>query len=124
MIREDPPKNPMACKIPRRDPKLSCGALGNGARRPEGEALARIEIYSSMLCGYSYRAKKLLDSKGVAFDEIDVMLRPGRRAEMVQRSGRTSVPQIFVDGRHLGDCEELYALEAAGKLGAILEGAE
>ncbi len=51
------------------------------------------------------------------------MLKPGRRAEMVQRSGRTSVPQIFVDGQHLGDCEELYALEAAGKLGPILEGA-
>jgi glutaredoxin 3 len=86
--------------------------------------LARIEIYSSMLCGYSYRAKKLLESKGVAFEEIDVMLRPGRRAEMVERSGRTSVPQIFVDGRHLGDCEELYELEAAGRLGPILEGAE
>ncbi|MHA1151620.1 MAG: glutaredoxin 3 [Alphaproteobacteria bacterium] len=87
--------------------------------------MARIEIYSSMLCGYSYRAKKLLESKGFAFEEIDVMLRPGRRAEMVERSGgRTSVPQIFVDGRHLGDCEELYELEAAGRLGPILEGAE
>ncbi len=86
--------------------------------------MARIEIYSSMLCGYSYQAKKLLDSKGVDYEEIDVMLRPGRRAEMVERSGRTSVPQIFVDGQHLGDCEELYALEAAGKLGPILEGAE
>ncbi len=88
-------------------------------------ALARIEIYSSMLCGYSYRAKKLIESKGVAFEDIDVMLRPGRRAEMVERSGgRTSVPQIFVDGRHLGDCEDIYALEAAGRLGPILEGAE
>ncbi len=86
--------------------------------------MTRIEIYSSMLCGYSYQAKKLLESKGVAFDEIDVMLKPGRRAEMVQRSGgRTSVPQIFVDGELLGNCEELYALEAAGKLGAILESA-
>jgi glutaredoxin 3 len=87
--------------------------------------LAKIEIYSSMLCGYSYRAKKLLESKGVDYDDIDVMLRPGRRAEMVQRSGgRTSVPQIFVDGQHLGNCDELYALEAAGKLGPILEPAE
>jgi glutaredoxin 3 len=87
--------------------------------------LAKIEIYSSMLCGYSYRAKKLLESKGVDFDDIDVMLKPGRRAEMVQRSGgRTSVPQIFVDGQHLGNCDELYALEAAGKLGPILEPAE
>ena len=87
--------------------------------------MAKIEIYSSMLCGYSYRAKKLLESKGVDYDDIDVMLRPGRRAEMVQRSGgRTSVPQIFVDGQHLGNCDELYALEAAGKLGPILEPAE
>ena len=85
--------------------------------------MARIEIYSSMLCGYSYRAKKLLESKGAAFEEIDVMLRPARRAEMVERSGgRTSVPQIFIDGQHLGNCEELYALEAAGKLAPILEG--
>jgi glutaredoxin 3 len=86
--------------------------------------LARIEIYTSMLCGYCYRAKKLLESKGVDYQDIDVMLRPGLRAEMVQRSGgRSSVPQIFVDGAHLGNCEELYALEAAGKLGPILEGA-
>jgi len=124
VIREAPQQSLMACKIPRRDPKLSCRTTGAGARRPEGEALARIEIYSSLLCGYSYRAKKLLDSKGVAYEDIDVMLRPGRRAEMVARSGgRRSVPQIFVDGRHLGDCQELYALEAAGKLGPILEGA-
>jgi glutaredoxin 3 len=87
--------------------------------------LARIEIYTSMLCGYCYRAKKLLESKGVDYQDIDVMLRPGLRAEMVQRSGgRSSVPQIFVDGAHLGNCEELYALEAAGKLGPILEGTE
>ena len=85
--------------------------------------MTRIEIYSSLLCGYSHRAKKLLESKGVDFEEIDVMLRPRRRAEMVERSGgRRSVPQIFVDGVHLGDCEEIYALEAAGKLAAILEG--
>ncbi len=77
-----------------------------------------------MLCGYSYRAKKLIESKGVDYEEFDVMLKPGLRAEMVERSGgRTSVPQIFVDGRHLGDCEELYALEAAGKLDPLLEDA-
>jgi glutaredoxin 3 len=60
----------------------------------------------------------------VAFEEIDVMMHPGRRAEMTTRSGgRTSVPQIFVDGRHIGDCDEIYALEAAGKLAPLLEGA-
>lgn len=84
--------------------------------------MARIEIYSSMLCGFCYRAKKLLDSKGVEYDDIDIMLTPGRRAEMMERSGRRSVPQIFVDGAHIGDCSEIYALEDAGKLDPILEG--
>ena len=86
--------------------------------------MARVEIYSSLLCGYCYRIKKLLDSKGVAYEEIDVMLKPWRRAEMIERSGgRTSVPQIFVDGSHLGNCEEILALEAAGRLAPILEAA-
>jgi len=85
--------------------------------------MARIEIFSTFLCPYCYRAKRLLESKGVEFEEIDVMLRPGRRAEMTTRSsGRTSVPQIFVDGQHIGDCDEIYALEAAGKLTPMLEG--
>jgi len=86
--------------------------------------MARVEVFSSMLCGYCYRAKKLLESKGVAFEDIDVMTQPGRRAEMVARSGgRTSVPQIFVDGRHIGNCDDIYALEAAGKLDMLLQGA-
>ncbi len=86
--------------------------------------MARVEIYTSLLCGYCYRIKKLLDGKGVAYEEIDVMLKPWRRAEMIERSGgRTSVPQIFVDGGHLGNCEEILALEAAGRLAPILEAA-
>ena len=86
--------------------------------------MARIEVYSTFLCPFCYRAKKLLESKGVDFEEIDVMLRPGRRAEMTTRSGgRTIVPQIFVDDRHIGDCDEIYDLEAAGKLTPMLEGA-
>ena len=84
--------------------------------------MRRVEVYSTMLCPYCYRAKKLLESKGVDFEEIDVMLRPGRRSEMVERAGgRTSVPQIFIDGEHLGNCDELYALDAAGELEAILK---
>ena len=83
----------------------------------------RVEIYSSMLCPYCYRAKKLLEKKGVAIDEIDVMLRPGARKEMTERSGgRTSVPQVFVDGRHIGNCDEIFELEFDGELDAILEG--
>lgn len=85
--------------------------------------MVRIELYSTMLCGYCYRAKKLLESKGVEFEEIDLMLRPQLRGEMIERSGgRTSVPQIFVDGVHIGNCDDLFALEAAGKLDDILEG--
>jgi len=83
----------------------------------------RIEIYSSMLCPFCYRAKALLTSKGVQFKEIDVMLSPGKRQEMVERSGgRTSVPQIFVDGSHVGNCDDIYELEAQGRLSGILEG--
>jgi glutaredoxin 3 len=86
--------------------------------------MARVEIYSSLLCPYCYRAKKLLDAKGVDYEEIDLMLKPWRRAEMIERSGgRTSVPQIFVDGSHLGNCQEMLALEAAGRLAPILEAA-
>ncbi|MCH8996796.1 MAG: glutaredoxin 3 [Proteobacteria bacterium] len=84
--------------------------------------MTRVEIYSSLLCPYCYRAKKLLDAKGVDYEEIDLMLKPWRRAEMIERSGgRTSVPQIFVDGSHLGNCQEMLALEAAGRLAPILE---
>jgi glutaredoxin 3 len=84
--------------------------------------MATIEVYTSMLCGYCYRAKKLFQQKGVAFTEIDVMVHPSRRAEMVQRSGGcTSVPQIFIDGRHIGGCDDLYALEASKKLDSLLQ---
>jgi glutaredoxin 3 len=83
--------------------------------------MANVEVYSSMLCGFSYRAKKLLEQKGVTFTEIDVLANPSRRAEMIERSGgRTSVPQIFIDGRHIGGCDDLYALDSADKLDALL----
>ncbi|MFQ5774841.1 MAG: glutaredoxin 3 [Kiloniellaceae bacterium] len=86
--------------------------------------MRRVEIYSTLLCPYCYRAKKLLQSKGVEYEEIDIMLRPGRRAEMAARTGgRTSVPQIFVDGAHIGNCDDLCALESAGELTAVLNGA-
>ncbi len=82
-----------------------------------------VEIYSTMLCPFCYRAKNLLERKGVQYQEIDVMLSPGKRREMIERSGgRTSVPQIFVDGTYVGNCDEIYELEAKGKLTGILEG--
>ena len=83
--------------------------------------MANIEIYTSPYCGYCYRAKGLLDKKGAAFTEIDVMADGARRAEMLERSnGRRTVPQIFIDGRHIGGCDDLYALDAAGELDPLL----
>jgi glutaredoxin 3 len=80
-----------------------------------------VEIYTTPICGYCMRAKRLLDQKGVAFTEIDVMGNPEKRAEMVQRSGGgRTVPQIFIDGTPIGGCDELHALERAGKLDPML----
>jgi glutaredoxin 3 len=85
--------------------------------------MADVEIYASMFCGFCYRAKHLLDRKGVAYTEIDVTMNPIRRRRMAERAnGRTSVPQIFIDGRHLGGCRELYELDAEGRLDPLLAG--
>jgi glutaredoxin 3 len=81
----------------------------------------QIEIYTSPFCGYCTRAKALLSRKGVAFQEIDA-LEDGRRKEMVTRAGgRRTVPQIFIDGHHIGGCDDLYALDAAGGLDPMLK---
>jgi glutaredoxin 3 len=80
-----------------------------------------VEIYTTTLCGFCTRAKRLLASKGVSFAEISLDREPGRRAEMVQRAnGGRTVPQIFIGGQHVGGCDELYALERAGKLDPLL----
>ena len=84
--------------------------------------MARVEIYTTMLCPYCWRAKKLLEERGAAFQEVDVMTDGSLRAEMRQRAGgRTSVPQIFINGEHVGGCDELYALDHAGKLTPMLQ---
>ena len=77
-------------------------------------------VYSSDDCPYCMRAKYLLESKGVAFEEIKVDGKPQLRAEMAQKAGRTSVPQIWIGSTHVGGCDDLYALERAGKLDALL----
>lgn len=83
--------------------------------------MAEIEIYTSPFCPYCWRAKRLLEEKGLAFTEIDVLLHPGRRAEMRERAeGRRTVPQIFIDGRGIGGSDELAALAASGALDALL----
>lgn len=85
--------------------------------------MAKIEIYTTPFCPYCQRAKALLANKKVDFVEYDVSDIPGARTEMQERSGgKRTVPQIFVDGRHVGDSDGIVALERAGKLDAVLRG--
>lgn len=80
-----------------------------------------VEIYTSPLCGFCHAAKRLLNQKGVNFSEVDVLANPDRKPEMIKRAeGARTVPQIFVGEVHVGGCDELYALERAGKLDALL----
>lgn len=80
-----------------------------------------VEIYTSQLCGFCHAAKRLLSQKGVEFTEIDVGRVPEKREEMTQRAkGGRTVPQIFVGDFHVGGCDELYALDRAGKLDVLL----
>ena len=82
--------------------------------------MTQVTVYSSDYCPYCIRAKQLLASKGVDFEEIKVDGKPQVRAQMAQKAGRTSVPQIWIGGAHVGGCDDLYALERAGKLDALL----
>lgn len=83
--------------------------------------MAKVEIYTAMMCGYCMRAIRLLESKNIAYEEIDVSLSAELRAAMRSRAGgKTSVPQIFIDGDHIGGCSDLYALENAGHLDELL----
>ena len=80
-----------------------------------------VEIYTSPICGFCHAAKRLLNQKGVEFSEIDVLADPARKPEMIERAnGGRTVPQIFVGDTHVGGCDDLYALERAGKLDALL----
>ncbi len=80
-----------------------------------------VEIYTSPLCGFCHAAKRLLNQKGVGFSEVDVAANPARKPEMVKRAnGKRTVPQIFIGETHVGGCDELFALERAGKLDALL----
>lgn len=80
-----------------------------------------VEIYTKATCPYCWRAKQLLTSKGVQFTEVAVDAGGPDKEKMVQRAnGRTTVPQIFIGGRHVGGCDDLMALERAGKLDALI----
>lgn len=80
-----------------------------------------IEIYTSPLCGFCHAAKRLLTEKGARFTEHDVTRNPALRFEMTRRAnGRRTVPQIFIGERHVGGCDDLYALDRSGKLDPLL----
>ncbi len=82
--------------------------------------MAKIEIYTKALCPYCIRAKKLLDDKGADYIDIPAAMDREKRKEMNERSGRNTFPQIFIDGQHIGGCDDIFALEAAGKLEPLL----
>lgn len=84
-----------------------------------------VTIYTRMMCGYCAAAKRLLDSKGVAYTEHDASFSPELRQEMITRArGGSTFPQIFIGDTHVGGSDELHALERAGKLDAMLSGAQ
>ncbi|GLS99719.1 glutaredoxin 3 [Sphingobium jiangsuense] len=83
--------------------------------------MSHVEIYTKDYCGYCSRAKALLRDKGVAFEEYDITMGGPKRTEMIERSnGGMTVPQIFIDGRHVGGSDDLAALDRAGKLDPLL----
>ena len=82
--------------------------------------MANIEIYTKATCPFCHRAKALLQSKGAQFNEIAIDNDPKKREEMIERSGRTTGPQIFIDGQHIGGCDDLHALDAKGGLDPLL----
>jgi glutaredoxin 3 len=83
--------------------------------------MAQVEIYTKDWCGYCTRAKRLLQNKGVEFAEYDITLGGPQRVEMIERAnGRSSVPQVFIDGVHIGGSDDLAALDASGKLDPML----
>ena len=91
---------------------------GNGRTR---HIMPAITIYTTMICPYCHMAKSLLDKKGTVYEEIDVNSVPGARDEMTRRAnGGYTVPQIFIGERHIGGCDDLYALDAAGELDPLL----
>jgi glutaredoxin 3 len=86
--------------------------------------MANVEIYTTPMCPYCWRAKRLLESKGVAFTEVDLWQQPGRRDEMIGRAGgRRTVPQVFIDGRGVGGSDDIHALDQRGELDRLLAAA-
>ena len=82
--------------------------------------LAHVVIYTRPFCGFCARALSLLTQKGADFEEVEAGMDPAKRQEMMQRSGRATFPQIFIDGRHIGGCDEMMDLERRGELDGLL----
>ena len=82
----------------------------------------KIEMYTKAFCPFCIRAKGLLKSKGMSFIDIPAAMNREKRAEMNKRSGRNTFPQIFINGKHIGGCDDIFALERAGKLDPLLAG--
>jgi len=83
--------------------------------------VAEVTIYTTQICPYCYRAKQLLQSKGVAYREIDVAMDAALKREMIEKAGgRRTVPQVFINGTHVGGCDDLYALDRQGGLDTLL----
>lgn len=83
--------------------------------------MAKVEIYTKATCPYCQRAKRLLDGKGVDYAETDILRTPDARPAMIERAGgKSTVPQIFIDGKHVGGSDDLATLERLGKLDPLL----
>jgi glutaredoxin 3 len=88
-----------------------------------GVSPVKVVMYCTQVCPFCVRAERLLVSKGVgAIDKVRVDLEPARRDEMIEKTGRRTVPQIFIGEHHVGGCDDLYALDRAGKLDSMLAG--
>jgi glutaredoxin 3 len=84
--------------------------------------MPEITVYTKDYCPYCHAAKELLRKKGAAFTEVDIQKHPDRRAEMIEKAGgKTTVPQIFIGGRHVGGCDDIHALDSAGQLDPLLK---
>jgi glutaredoxin 3 len=84
--------------------------------------MARVEMYTTRTCPFCVRAKRLLEERGIPFDEIDVADDDELRADLIRRTGRRTVPQIFIDGKPIGGYEELHALDVSSELATMLKG--
>lgn len=84
--------------------------------------MAKVLMYSKPYCPFCQRAKALLQKKGVAFEDLDISDKPALREEMIAKSGRHTVPQIFINDQPIGGCDDLHALDAQGQLDPLLRG--